>query len=329
MIRYIFIVILSALLLLSPVNSYAIVSIYNNYLHINAGQKYFWKITLDQGEKIFGSFSSNGGVNIYVDDTFNHRWYLINDLSTGKFIFTAPHRGVYYFNIDNTHSIFSDKNIYLFLAKFTNIDLQNFFYTLNQKISNYLDLVKSYNPRLNLPNVNYIVCDSPNAFYSPAINTISICYNLINNIIDFSLQKDSSRWEDIAINGISFVFFHELGHALISLCNLPVLGKEEDAADSLATLAAIEIDPEIAYDGALLFLSILRSPYPIYWDSHSPSEERFYDILCWLYGSDPRKFFLIPEYYPQLRNRNCQYEYYQLDKSWTNLLEKCGFSFEE
>ena len=29
---------------------------------------------------------------------------------------------------------------------------------------------------------------------------------------------------------------HEMGHALIDLYDLPVLGKEEDAADSVATV---------------------------------------------------------------------------------------------
>src|SRR5262245_5446003 len=43
------------------------------------------------------------------------------------------------------------------------------------------------------------------------------------------------------VGNILFVMSHELGHALISEMGLPVLGKEEDAADAFATLVALKI----------------------------------------------------------------------------------------
>src|SRR4051812_6372549 len=42
-----------------------------------------------------------------------------------------------------------------------------------------------------------------------------------------------------------FILYHELGHALIDLLGLPVLGHEEDAADNLASIMMIleQADP--------------------------------------------------------------------------------------
>ena len=41
----------------------------------------------------------------------------------------------------------------------------------------------------------------------------------------------------------SFIFAHEFGHALIANYGLPVLGKEEDAADAISTVAAADRPP--------------------------------------------------------------------------------------
>src|SRR5688500_14135049 len=45
-----------------------------------------------------------------------------------------------------------------------------------------------------------------------------------------------------------FILYHELGHALIDLLNLPVLGREEDAADNLASVMMIPEQPDPMMD---------------------------------------------------------------------------------
>jgi Zn-dependent peptidase ImmA (M78 family) len=37
------------------------------------------------------------------------------------------------------------------------------------------------------------------------------------------------------IGPVSLVFLHELGHALLDVLQIPILGREEDASDQLAT----------------------------------------------------------------------------------------------
>lgn len=36
-----------------------------------------------------------------------------------------------------------------------------------------------------------------------------------------------------------FVLLHEVGHAFVHVMNIPMVGKEEDAVDTLATIIAI------------------------------------------------------------------------------------------
>jgi len=52
-----------------------------------------------------------------------------------------------------------------------------------------------------------------------------------------------------------FVFYHEMGHALVDAYQLPVLGKEEDAVDTLAAIVSADFleEPESALAGAESF----------------------------------------------------------------------------
>ena len=55
-----------------------------------------------------------------------------------------------------------------------------------------------------------------------------------------------NAWIGAALATTAAVFFHEMGHAVTSLYDLPTLGKEEDAADQLsAVLLLTERDPEL------------------------------------------------------------------------------------
>src|SRR4051794_18088900 len=47
-----------------------------------------------------------------------------------------------------------------------------------------------------------------------------------------------------------FTLSHELGHAVIATFDLPVLGREEDAADSFATLALLHVGTELTPSGS-------------------------------------------------------------------------------
>ena len=55
-----------------------------------------------------------------------------------------------------------------------------------------------------------------------------------------SEQQRIDRVEFVAGNTL-FVLLHEMGHVLIAEMKLPVLGREEDAADTFAALAMLKV----------------------------------------------------------------------------------------
>ena len=119
---------------------------------------------------------------------------------------------------------------------------------------------------------------------------------------------DDDRIEFMIAN-LEFTLVHEFGHALISELNIPVLGKEEDAADQIATIALLVGVPGHWHDDSPLErqnakkLDVVAHTWHIewelarqtgskiaYWDSHSLDIQRFYTILCLVYGSDPDQY---------------------------------------
>jgi hypothetical protein len=122
------------------------------------------------------------------------------------------------------------------------------------------------------------------------------------------------------------IFYHELGHALIDVMQMPVFGQEEDAADVASILLIDELfEPDwalsMAYDVANGFWAeaVANSEYPVpYWDTHGPDEQRFYNTVCLFYGGDPdtRDDFAEDMELPEERAEYCVEEYELAVDSW-------------
>lgn len=199
--------------------------------------------------------------------------------------------------------------------------------SLEQDFMNSLKILYQEAPLLPRVNVSLISCGYANAYYDPMNNEIVVCKELID--ITYQVDEDNfgiSSGDIIARNAMNFFFLHELGHYLIDQCNLPVLGKEEDAADSFAVYMSLKMDkPDIALDGAITFMTLTQyglesTPY---WDEHSFNLQRAYSILCWIYGSNPEQYSFIVQAAPELQTRNCSLEYERTIEGWDNLLQKC------
>ncbi len=137
-----------------------------------------------------------------------------------------------------------------------------------------------------------------------------------------------------------FVLFHELGHGLIQEFDLPVLGEEEDAADTIASiilLSAERMDPELQSPGSHILLSAGEGHKLLwetgleeaqieqyYWARHSLSIRRYYRIACLVYGSDPQRFEELPQLtrMPEHRSDSCEDEYALAKRSVTALGEQ-------
>ncbi|HST42834.1 MAG TPA: DUF4344 domain-containing metallopeptidase [Conexibacter sp.] len=125
-----------------------------------------------------------------------------------------------------------------------------------------------------------------------------------------------------------FVIAHELGHALVDQLDIPITGKEEDAVDGFAAYLLANtrgFGPRSALSAAILFAGFSGDDAPTddaYADEHSLSQQRVYQFLCWIYGSDPRAFRSIVgrDGLPRARAVRCPSEWRQVNRSWSRLL---------
>lgn len=201
------------------------------------------------------------------------------------------------------------------------------------------DLQKSFqgladglNETFALPNDIYIApaeCGEPNAFYDSAKKQILLCYELyteLDGLFKSEFPKEAER--DEAVSGaFIFIFFHELGHALIDVYELPITGKEEDAVDQLSTWILTDGTDGgelTAINGAIAFALLGDgggSELP-FWDEHSLSQQRFYNTICLVYGQNTKKYaeFVKNGTLPPNRAARCSNEYAQIDRAWSKLL---------
>lgn len=166
------------------------------------------------------------------------------------------------------------------------------------------DTAKELNGIFLLPTdvtITMAECGEANAYYEAEGKKVTLCYELISQLSTMFLAEAESDEEQEeageAIGGAAmFTLFHELGHALIDLYDLPITGREEDAVDQLATIILLEGGDEgeaAAVNGATSFLDEESDEEEeelaeiSYWDEHSLGEQRFYNILCWTYGKNP------------------------------------------
>ena len=134
--------------------------------------------------------------------------------------------------------------------------------------------------------------------------------------------------DDKVLGVAEFVFYHELGHALVDLYGLPVVGKEEDAVDTLAAIVSTDVLEEgesaLAAAESYSIYATNRTEFEDadFYDEHSLDEQRFYSVVCIVYGSDPDKYkdLLKQAGMPEDRAETCQVEHDSKVKAWQTLL---------
>lgn len=149
------------------------------------------------------------------------------------------------------------------------------------------------------------------------------------NLTDLT-EEQLSESVDFSIGNAFFIMFHEGGHMLVSELGLPVLGREEDAVDTLSALLLLEardetLDKAISDSADGWFLSAENAGEDAelaFWDSHGLDEQRAYQIVCMMVGHDAKRFkeFADTIEFPQDRRDECEGEYQQARQSWFGLL---------
>lgn len=126
-----------------------------------------------------------------------------------------------------------------------------------------------------------------------------------------------------------FVLAHEFGHAIIRDFQVPILGLEENSADTIAAGVLILAErPTAQNSDAVSYSRMLgmaavgnalswrsgtekANPEQIYWAQHDLSARRAARMLCLLVGSNQARFGWLAEtgLVPEVRAENCPDEY--------------------
>ena len=184
-------------------------------------------------------------------------------------------------------------------------------------------------------------CGTVNAFYSPDNSAIVLCYEMVDSLVreGHALAKKTGGGSDFQTayvkQNLRFIMLHETGHALIDILGLPSTGREEDAVDQLAAVVIMlnNWDQE-STDQVVANLKLVALWFSLqgsggqddgmarYADEHSLSEQRYFNLLCILYGRDPERYAEIVQngLLPEARAGRCRAETVKIFEAWSTLL---------
>jgi hypothetical protein len=197
-----------------------------------------------------------------------------------------------------------------------------------------LEKVKQFLSPMKLPRpleFKLAGCDGDsNAWYEDDV--VTVCYEYIDDLVKNAPQEMASsgvtRAEAIVGPTVE-VFLHEFGHAFFDYVKVPILGREEDAADLFATHLMLQFGKDDArkliagtaymYNVDASKPSTKKNPFA---DEHGLPAQRFYNVLCLAYGADPKLFADVVEkgYLPKERAEGCEDEYEQITLAMNKLI---------
>ena len=199
------------------------------------------------------------------------------------------------------------------------------------------NIIASYNDKFKLPyDVPVYVgeCGEANAFWlGEEYNFMVICYELIDDhFVRFGEIFESDAELIEAVQGaVYWIFVHELGHGFIDIYELPLLGPHEDTSDTVASIILISEGPiginsilaASTYFQSLAIEKDVDALLIAFVDNHGLDIQRYTDMLCFIYGSDPSRYlWLVTDgHLHELKAGSCQQIYDDNNAGWAKQLE--------
>lgn len=162
---------------------------------------------------------------------------------------------------------------------------------------------------------------------------ISICYEYIEELWRYMPTKTTpSGIEpiDTVIGPFVDTVLHEFAHALFDFLDVPILGREEDAADRVSAYIYLHMGEDEAR--RLIMGTVFNYRREVedtdppsmeeFADEHSTPEQRAFSLLCIAYGANPTLFADVARTFglPEERIAVCEEEYQLLKYAYETLI---------
>jgi Putative metallopeptidase len=200
----------------------------------------------------------------------------------------------------------------------------------------FLDKVGEFISPVQLPRTLLMKlegCDGDaNASYER--DTIVICYEYIDELwktVPEEMTETGVTPVDALAGPLLDTILHEVAHAMFDMLRVPVLGREEDAADQVAAYIMLRLGNAEArrlIAGAAYAYKTeaeaAETPPGLkqFAGAHGMPAQRLYNLLCLAYGADPQLFgdFVEKGYLPKERAEDCKDEYQQVAFAFQQLI---------
>jgi hypothetical protein len=175
-------------------------------------------------------------------------------------------------------------------------------------------------------------CDgTANAFSGD--DAVTVCYEYIDEIwrnVPSETTPEGVAPIDAFVGPLVDVFFHEFGHVVFYMLQVPVFGREEDAADAFSAYLMLNF----GYDEARRLIAgtahqFRRDLKPSitlelndFSDTHGAPATRFYNLLCIAFGANPELFadIVSKRQLPVERAIGCEDEFRDLAHAFKTLI---------
>jgi hypothetical protein len=202
--------------------------------------------------------------------------------------------------------------------------------------SHVLESLRSVLSFVRLPRTVRLVlvdCDGDaNAYYDPDELTVSVCYEYVRELrklADNPGRPAGISAETAVRSKLLEIFLHESAHALYDQLRIPIIGRQEEAADVLAAVVILHMRSRSAretvqgitwmYEQEAKEERVGRKKLA---DVHLLAEQRYYNWMCLAYGARPTLFadLVRDDVLTAERAETCQDEYRRAAYAVTRLM---------
>jgi hypothetical protein len=172
-------------------------------------------------------------------------------------------------------------------------------------------------------------------------DAITICYEYVEKLFKNMPAKTTPAGVapfDTVVGPFFDTCLHEFSHALFDMLELPVLGREEDAADQVGAYIYLQLGKKAEARRLIMgtaYTYLVTAPKSAdaaltreefkedFAEAHSTPTQRGYNLLCMAYGRDSKLYgdFVKKKYLPKERAEICPEEYEQVQDAFEDLIQ--------